>query len=165
VGTERLTTPELRGDDRFPQALAAVLASFAVLGAFFLVRYARNGYRFPIGWDSPYYVWRVNAVTLDGLSRIGAIRAGAPLLLAVLMRATGQNALTMVAIVPAVLTGLVGVSAAAMVRAAGGMRAVWLPVVAFLTWAAFGNIGMIGGHLDNLLNASLVMGAFAAAVA
>jgi hypothetical protein len=144
--------------------VGAVLLTFAVLGAFFLVRYARNGYRFPIGWDAAYYVWRVNAVTFDGLAGIGAIRAGAPLLMAILMRATGQNALTMVAIVPAVLTALVGLSAAAMVRAATGMRAVWFPVVAFLTWTAFGNIGMVGGHLDNLLNASLVMGAFAAAV-
>ena len=110
------STPQ-QPDEPILTALGVVLLTFAVLGGFFLVGYVRNGFRFPIGWDAPYYVWRVNTVTFDGLARIGAIRAGAPLLLAVLMRATGQNALTMVAIVPAVFTGLAGLSAAAMANA------------------------------------------------
>jgi hypothetical protein len=81
------------------------------------------------------------------------------------MRATGQNALTMVAIVPAVLCALLGLSAAAMVRAASGMRALWVPIVALLAWTAFGDIGIVGGHVDNLLNAAFVVAGFAAACA
>jgi hypothetical protein len=146
-------------------ALAACLVALAAVGGFFLLRYVRKGYRFPVGWDAPFYVWRINAVTFDGLARIGAIRAATPLVFASLMRATGQNSLTMVAIVPAVLCALVGLSGAAMARVASGMRAMWVPVVALLTWTAFGDIGIVNGHLDNLLNAAFIVGGFAAACA
>jgi hypothetical protein len=145
--------------------LVACLLTFAALGAFFLLIYPLRDFRFPIGWDSSHYVWRVNAVTYDGLDRMGTIRAGTPVLLAVLMRATGQNSLTFVAIAPAFLAGVTAVAAAAMVRASLGTMPLWIPVIGIMTWIGFGRIGMVGGHLDNVLNAALVVSGFAAAVA
>ena len=137
----------------------------AALGAFFLAPYVPGHIHYPVGWDSPFYVWRARAVSVDGLGRIGTIRAGSPLLLAVLMKVTGQSALTMVAILPAVLAGAVGLGAAAMVRSALGARAAWVPVVALLSWFAFGRIGMMDGHLDNVLNVSVMIPGLAAATA
>jgi hypothetical protein len=110
-------------------------------------------------------VWRANAVGLDGLARLGTVRSGSPLLLAVLMQATHRNALTLVAVVPAVLAGVVGLGAAVMVRASLEIEARWVPVIGILAWAAFVDIGIMQGHLDNALNVALVMCGLAAAVA
>ncbi len=131
----------------------------------FLVSYVRRGFDYPIGWDSPFYVWRANAVGVDGLARLGTVRSGSPLLLAVLMQATHQNALTLVAVVPAVLAGVVGLGAAVMVRSSLEIEARWVPVIGILAWAAFVDIGIMQGHLDNALNVALVMCGLAAAVA
>jgi hypothetical protein len=129
------------------------------------VSYVRRRFVYPIGWDAPFYVWRPNAVGLDGLARLGTVRSGSPLLLSVLMQATGQNALTLVAVVPAVLAGVVGLGAAVMVRASLEIRAPWVPVIGILAWAAFVDIGIMQGHLDNALNVALVMCGLAAALA
>jgi hypothetical protein len=129
------------------------------------VNYVRRGFDYPIGWDSSFYVWRANAVGLDGLARLGTVRSGSPLLLAVLMQATHQNALTLVAVVPAVLAGVVGLGAAVMVRSSLEIEARWVPVVGILAWAAFVDIGIMQGHLDNALNVALVMCGLAAAMA
>jgi hypothetical protein len=118
-----------------------------------------------VGWDAPYYVWRTAAVPLDGLARLGAVRSGSPLLFGLLMRTTGQNAFTTVAVVPPLLAGVVGLGAAVMVRAALRIRPIWVPVVGVLTWAAFGRVGIMNGHFDQLLNAALLVGSFAAAIA
>lgn len=145
-------------------AFLATLLTFLALGLFLLVQYPLKGYPFPIGWDPPWYIWRVNAVPFDGLARLGTIRAASPLLLTVLARGTGQNAFTMVAIAPAVFAAIAGLGAAAMLRAALGVRAIWVPIIGSLTWFAFGRMGIVGGHLDNGLNAAFVLGGFAAAV-
>lgn len=146
-------------------AAVAVVVAFMALSALILFRYPLKHYVYPIGWDAPYYVWRANAVTFDGLARIGAIRAGSPILIAVLMQATGQNAFTMVAVTMAASAAIAGLGAAAMVRAGIRSSPAWVPVVAVLTWLAFGRIGIIGGHLDNALNAAFILCGFAAAVA
>ena len=125
----------------------------------------RRGFRYPIGWDAPFYVWRANAVGVDGLARLGTVRSGSPLLLGVLMQATRQNALTLVAVVPAVLAGLAGLGAAVMVRASLEIEARWVPVIGILAWAAFVDIGILQGHLDNALNVALVLCGLAAALA
>ncbi len=148
--------------------LAAVLGAaltFAALALLILVRYPLRHYSYPIGWDAAYYVWRSAAVTVDGLARIGTVRAGSPLLVGILMRITGQNGFTMVPVAMAVLAGIVALGAAAMARAALEVSTGWMLVIGVLSWLAFGHIGMIGGHLDNVLNAAFVLPAFAAAVA
>jgi len=146
-------------------ATAACLVTFAALGALFLSPYPLNGFSLPVGWDAPFYVWRAKVTAVAGLDLIGTIRSGTPLLLAVLTGATGQNAFTMVAVAPALLAGVGGLGSAAVARSALGIGALWIPVVGVFTWVGFGRIGMIGGHLDNVLNAALVLSAFGAACA
>ena len=153
------------GRRAYVQAGGAVLLTFIALGVLILARYRLHHYSYPVGWDSPYYAWRAGAVTVDGLERIGTIRAGSPLFVGLMMQVTGQNAFTMVPVAMAVLAGIVALGNAAMARAALAIPAVWIPVIGVVSWVAFGHIGMIGGHLDNVLNAAFVTSGFAAAVA
>jgi hypothetical protein len=137
----------------------------AAVVALFLLDPVIRHFRYPVGWDAPYYVWRASAVPVDGLTRLGAVRAGSPLLFALLMRATGQNAFTIASVVPPILAGVVGLGASATVRAGLRIRPIWIPVIGVLAWVGFGRVGIMNGHFDQLLNAALVLGAFAAAIA
>ena len=143
----------------------ACLSTLAALGVLFLLQYVHRGFRYPIAWDAPTYVYRVNEVGFDGLSRLGAVRSGSPLLLATLMQVTRQNAMTLVAVAPAVFAGVAGLGAAVMVRASLETKAVWVPVIGILAWVAFVDVGIIQQHLDNSLNVALVLGGLGAAIA
>jgi hypothetical protein len=145
-------------------ALAAALITFGVLAGLYLYPYVTDHFRYPTGWDAPTAVGRAQLVSAYGLDRFGAIRSGVPLLLTILKGVTRQNALTLVAMVPAVLLGVAALGGAALACAALGIRAWWLPILGFLFWAAFGENGMLNLHLDNMLNASMVLPGFAAAV-
>lgn len=154
-----------RGWRPYAGALVACGISLVALGAILLHPYVTSDFRYPLGWDAMLYVWRAGAAGVDGLDRIGAVRAGFPLLVAVLRPVIGQNEFTLVAVLPAVLAGLAGLGAAGMVRAAFGMPAGWIPVVGVLAWTAFGTNEIPLHHLDNLLNAAAVLAGFAAALA
>jgi hypothetical protein len=145
--------------------MVACAVTLAGVTALFLADPVLRHFRYPVGWDAPYYVWRTAAVPLDGLARLGAVRSGSPLLLAVLMRATGQNPFTILTVVPPVLAAVVGLGSAALARAGLAIRPVWVPVVGLMAWVGFGRVGIVNGHYDQLLNAALVVSGFAAAVA
>jgi hypothetical protein len=145
-------------------ALLVCLVALAAIGAVILHPYVMNAYHYPLGWDAGFYVWRTEALAVDGLARVGTIRAGFPLLAAALGPVTGANGLTLVAVLPAVLAGVAGLGAAAMLRAALGVSTAWIPVSAFLLWAGFGPNEIPLHHLDNLLNAALILPALAAAL-
>ena len=142
---------------------AAVTA--AAVALFFLLPYFRQDYRYPLGWDSPFYVWRANLVPLEGLDRNGLVRSASPVLLAVLSRLTGQNTWTLVALVPALLAGIASLGGAGMARAGLGLPVRWVAVVGLLLWLGFGYAGMVWEQFDNVLNSALVLGGFAAALA
>jgi hypothetical protein len=146
---------------RWVLAAATILAP-AVL---YLLPYVVRQFHFPLGYDFAYYTRLANAATVERVDALGTIRVTTPLLLAVLMRTTGLSALTLVAWFPALVTGIAGLAAAAMLRTSLGVRPVWFPIVGFLSWAAFGANTMVRLHLDNLLNAALVLAALAAALA
>ena len=150
---------------RHAAALIAAAATLGTVGLFFLVPYFRENLRYPLGWDSPFYVWRTQVVPIEGLDRNGVVRSASPLLLAVLSRLTGQNAWTLVALVPAVLAGVASLGASAMARASLDLPVRWVPVIGILLWLAFGYAGMVWEQFDNLLNSALVLAGFGAALA
>jgi hypothetical protein len=152
-----------RGWRPYLWVIGSALGTLAVLGIVFLLPYWVHDFRFPLGFDAPHHVWRAHVTAAHGLDPIGTVRSGTPLLLATLMGLTGQNGLTMVVVVPVILVGVAGLGGAAMVRAGTGVGARWVPVLASMTWLGFGRVGMIGGHHDNVVNAALVLPAFAAA--
>jgi hypothetical protein len=155
-------------DRRTEGSTLAVVLAFAAVAAvtgFFLLRYPVQQIRYPVGWDAPWYVWRAKAVAFDGLSRLGTVRAANPLAISMLMRATGQNAFTIVAIAGPLYAGIAGVAVAAMLRASLGSSPLWLPAFALITWVGFGGTGLLNGYLDQTLNVALVLAGFGAAVA
>ena len=147
------------------EALGAGLITFVLLGGLYLSPYVQRHLRYPIGFDVPYYVVYAKQTAAHGIGVIRSVRVGTPVLLASLTGATRQDAFALVAWFPAVLTVVSALGAAAMVRVALRIRPIWIPVIGFLTWAAFGRNGMLNLHLDNLVNAALVLSAFAAALA
>jgi hypothetical protein len=149
----------------YAAALIGCAVAVAAIGLVILHPYVTNHYRYPLGWDAGFYVWRTEALPVDGLARVGTIRAGFPLLAATLAPVTGANGLTLVSVLPAVLAGVAGLGAAAMLRVALGVSTAWVPVAAFLLWAAFGPNEIPLHHLDNLLNAALILAGLAAALA
>jgi hypothetical protein len=146
-------------------AWAAVVVTLSAVAAVYLFPYVTRDLRLPLGWDAAAYVARANEVAADGLDRFGAIRAASPLLLTVLMRITGENGFTLVAVVPPLLAAVAALGAAAMVRSALGIGAAWIPIIGFLAWAAFGENGMMNVHLDNLTNAALLLPGLATVLA
>src|SRR5919106_123158 len=146
-------------------ALGSAAVTLAALGALFLLPYRVNDFAYPVGWDALFYVWRADVTAALGLGWVGTVRAGTPLLLATLMGLTGENGFTLVVVAPAILAGVAGLGAAAMIRVGLGVGVGYPPFLAVMAWVGFGRIGIIGGHTDNLLNAALVLPAFAAACA
>jgi hypothetical protein len=148
----------------YPIAVAAAFLALAVVALLFLLRYPLQGFRYPVGWDATWYVFRANAAAFEGLAYVGTNRAATPLLLSMLMRATGQNGFTMVALAAPLFAGVAGLAVAAMLRSALGTRLLWLPVIGVLTWVAFGGTGLLSGYIDQTLNVAFVLAGFAAAV-
>ena len=146
------------------EALGASFLTIVMLGALYLLPYLVRDLHMPLGFDVPYYTTLANAASVERVSELGTIRVASGLLVAELMRATGQNALTLIAWFPALVTACAGLAIAAMARAALGLRSRWFPVIAFVSWAAFGVNTMVTLHLDNLLNSAMILAGFAAAV-
>jgi hypothetical protein len=149
----------------YGSAFLAALAAFGALGVLFLMPYVTQDLQYPLGWGAAREAARAHAVSEGGLALTGTVRSAGSLLLAVLLPTTGQNAFTLIAIVPTVLAAVAGLGAAATMRPAFGLRAIWVPVFAFLTWAAFVRNGIMSFHFDNLVNTALMLPAFAAAIA
>ncbi len=147
--------------------VAPLVAGIAVtaVGLVFVLPYLAEELRFPLGWDSPFYVWRTAAVGVDGLDRIGGVRPATPLLFNALAGLTGNDAFTVAAIGPALLAAVAGLAAAGLLRAAYDIGPGWIPPMAVLAWIGFGHPGMVREQPDNVLNAALTLGAMAAAVA
>ncbi|HEX9312963.1 MAG TPA: hypothetical protein VGA30_09110 [Actinomycetota bacterium] len=140
-------------------AIGWILATATPVAALYLLPYLVHGGHYPVGWDAVAYVWRANAGSVDG-SEVGGFQAGTTALTAVLMRSTGQNALTVVAVLPAVLAGIAATAAAVLVRVMTGARLAWLPAFGLVTWVAFGHNGAIL-HLDTVLNSACTLAALA----
>lgn len=139
--------------------------AFAVVGTLFVLVYLTRHPAYPLGWDSPFYVWRTAAVGVDGLDRIGGVRPATPLLFHALRVLTGTEPFTIVAIGPAVLGAVGGLAAAGLLRSALGIGSGWIPIVAVLAWIGFGHPGMVREQPDNVLEAALAMAALAAGIA
>ena len=141
------------------------LAAFAAVAVLFSLAYlAQDHLSYPLGWDSPFYVWRTAAVGVDGLERIGGVRPAAPLLLHGLGVLLGQDAFAMGALGPPLLAAVAGLAGAGLLRAGLGTSAAWVPFAALVLWLGFGHPGMVREQPDNVLNAGLTLAALAAAV-
>ncbi len=139
--------------------MAALAGLTAALLAFFLWLYVVRGFRFPVGPDTPVYLWWTRLAAHDGLSSVGQ-RPGIPALVLVLSRTLRLSLPVVLAALGCVLGTAVGLAAAAFLRARStGGRAAWIVTGALAGTFA---VHLAAGYLANLAFGALFLAAAAA---
>jgi hypothetical protein len=96
------------------QAWILVATAVGVLGVL-LSLYAVRRFSFPLGADTPVYLWWARLASVDGLSAVGQ-RPGAPALMLVLSGTVGAPLTAVTGALEAVLAAVLGLAATALVR-------------------------------------------------
>lgn len=139
--------------------MAALAGLTAALLAFFLWLYVVRGFRFPVGPDTPVYLWWTRLAAHDGLSSVGQ-RPGIPALALVLSGTFRLSPSAVLAALECVLGTAVGLAAAALLRARStGGRAAWIVAGALAGTFA---VHLAAGYLANLAFGALFVAAAAA---
>ncbi|HCO02644.1 MAG TPA: hypothetical protein DIT48_04630 [Actinobacteria bacterium] len=148
--------------------LAPWLAAGALGAAvylFYLPVYRARGFRVPVGFDTPWYVWRADFVAERGLGPLDtAVRPGHALLSAVLGAVTGRSQLQLAVVLPLVLVAVLALAVGALAVAglgAGQGRLRWAVTVA-LAGTVLATTRLVGENVANLLNLAMVVAALAA---
>lgn len=143
--------------------IGALLA--AGLLFFFLERYVRAGYRYPIGPDAPVYLWWTRLAAAEGLSAVS--RPGIPAITLVVAGSTGLSIAQVLGGLGAALGAATGLAGAVLTGDAhgpeGNGRAVsrtWLFVVGGVLTGTFA-VHLAGGYFANLAYAALFLAACA----
>jgi hypothetical protein len=130
---------------------------------FYLPAYRVRGFRVPVGFDTPWYVWRADFVAERGLGPLNtAVRPGHALLSGVLGAVTGRSQLHLAVVVPLVLVAVLALAVGALaVAGLGADRLRWAVTVA-LAGTVLATTRLVGENVANLLNLALVVAASAA---
>jgi hypothetical protein len=139
---------------------AAGIAAGLVVGVFllyFLVYRVRH-FALPLGWDTPWYVWRAEFVAHEGLGPLGTdARPGHALLSAVLGAVTTLSQLQLQVVVPYVLVGMFALAVGGLaVEGMGTDRARWVVAIA-VAGALVGATRLVGENVANVLHLLLVV--------
>ncbi len=149
----------------------AVLAVAAVYLSIFWSRHLQ----FPVGYDTPKYLWRTALAGTSGISSLAGAapepfrsnpdRVGFPLLVGAVSSMLGISTTRLVMVLPAVLAATIGLGAAAFARTALALPR-WAAAVFVLAVGASANVSRMAapGYLDNLVVTGIVMAALAAAL-
>lgn len=94
---------------------AACAAVGLGVAAVYLGLYPARGYRLPVGFDAPWYVWRASFVAGHGLGAIGtAARPGSEVVAALAGAVTGRSQVELAVLLPPVLAGAFGLALGAL---------------------------------------------------
>ena len=133
---------------------AGVLVGLAAgIALALLIVYAVHGFRFPLGADAPVYLWWARLASVDRLSSVGT-RPGVPSLLLMLSGTLHAPLTAVVAALEAVLAGVLGLGAWALLHR-GGARAGVCALAAVLTGTFAVNLAI--GYLASLTFAALFL--------
>jgi hypothetical protein len=143
---------------------AAAGAGALFLGTFllyFLVYRVRH-FSLPLGWDTPWYVWRADYVGHVGIGPLEtAARPGHPLLSATLSSLTGLSALRMEVVLPFVLVAMTALAVGAIAAVGAGRQEWWRwAAVAAVSGVTIGTTRLVGENVSNLMNVLFVVVAF-----
>jgi hypothetical protein len=131
------------------------------VGAFLLyfMVYRVRHFSLPLGWDTPWYVWRADFVAHVGLGPLDTgARPGHELLSAILGSLTGLSQLRLQVVVPFVLVGTFALAMGAMVAEGLGSGEAWRWAVgAGVTAAVIGTTRLVGENVANLMEVLLVV--------
>ena len=111
-------------------AVAWAIASAATalgVACTYLGLYRARGFRLPVGFDAPWYVWRASFVGSHGLGALGtSSRPGSEVLSALLGAITGRSQLTMAVLLGPLLAGAFALAVGALVWSSlGSSRSRW----------------------------------------
>jgi hypothetical protein len=167
---------DVRGLARFAADAALSLALPAIaVAAVFLSIYVSKRYAFPVGYDTPKYLWRTSLVGSNGVTSLAGSapppfrsnpdRAGFPVLLNAASSLLRVSVPHLVVVLPAVAAATIGLGAGAFSRLALRL-ARWAVPVFVLAVGASANVSRMAapGYSDNLLVTALCMPAAAVAV-
>lgn len=157
------------------QALLFLLLPAAVLSVLYLALYVTRDFAFPIGYDTPKYLWRTNlvrALGLDGLPRsalppfiVNADRPGLPILWAAGSSLLDVSSARFAMVFPPVMAVVMGFAGAALARFGLRQPAWTLPVFALAVGASMQISRMASpGHSENLMVTPLLLGGAALAL-
>src|SRR5438874_3732553 len=106
-------SPRAPGRDRIWPEILALLAAAAAVGAVYLQIYAAKRFAFPVGYDTPKYLWRSAVVGARGVAALAGSapepfrsnpdRAGFPVLVDAVASLLRVSAPHLVMVLPAVL--------------------------------------------------------------
>src|SRR5437588_3021399 len=155
-------------------AAAAALAAAGIVAGLFLSLYTSHHYAFPVGYDTPKYIWRANLVEAQGPQalansaqpplHVNADRPGYPLLVALLHATTGAKPFDLTFVIPAVVAVVIALAAGAF-----AVRVLHEPPWSFAVYAvtvgASVNVALIAiGYADPLLASAALLAAATTAV-
>jgi hypothetical protein len=128
---------------------------------YFLVYRVRH-FSLPLGWDTPWYVWRADYVGHVGIGPLDtASRPGHALLSAILSSLTGLSALRMEVVLPFVLIGMLALVVGAVAAVGAGRQEWWRwAAAACISGVTIGTTRLTGENVSNLMNVLFVVVAF-----
>ncbi len=140
----------------------------------YLWLYVSRRYAFPVGYDTPKYLWRTALVGAKGLGalhdaapepfRSNPDRPGFPLLVGSVRAVLGVSATSLIIVLPAAMAAIIGLGAAALARVGLRLERWTVPVFVVAVGASPNVSRMAGpGYNDNLI--LTVVAVTAAAVA
>src|SRR5438067_681634 len=167
-------SPRVRGRGSAWGEAALLLAAAVAVAVVYLQIYAARRFAFPVGYDTPKYLWRSALVGARGVAALAGAapepfrsnpdRAGFPVLVdsvASLLRVSTPH---LVMVLPAVLAATIGLGAAAFARLA--LRLPWWAGAIFVVaTGASANVSRMAGpgYNDNLLVTGMATAAVAVA--
>lgn len=114
----------------------------------------------PVGFDPPWYVWRAEHFTTQGIGNGGlAARPGYPVLSALLGTLTGLSQLEMTVVLSLVLVCLLALAVGAFAREGLGFDGWRWALVVATTGVVLGPTHLVGENLSNALNITLEIAA------
>lgn len=156
--------PGQRAGPRAAPSLGRVIAIGLALsvGIFLLyfLAYPMRNLTLPVGFDPPWYVWRAEHFTTEGIGNGGlAARPGYPVLSALLGTLTGLSQLEMTVVLSLVLVCLLALTVGAFAREGLGFDGWRWAVVVATTGVVLGPTHLVGENLSNALNIALEIAA------
>ncbi|HXJ62487.1 MAG TPA: hypothetical protein VNN79_01930, partial [Actinomycetota bacterium] len=145
--------------------IGAALGTGAVfLGTFllyFLVYRVRH-FSLPLGWDTPWYVWRADYIGHVGIGLLDtASRPGHALLSATLTSLTGISSVRMEVVLPYVLVGMLALVIGALAAVGTGRQEWWRwAAAASVSGVTIGTTRLVGENVSNLMNLVFALAAF-----
>jgi hypothetical protein len=163
--TERRERPppaRVAGPPGWAVARTAAIGLGLALAIFLLyfLPYATRHLSLPVGFDPPWYVWRAQHLTAQGVGNGDlAARPGYPVLSAILGSLTGLSQLETTVVLSLVLVGLLALAVGAFAESGLGLdRWRWMVVVT-ATAVVVGPTHLVGENLSNALNVALEVAA------